>query len=119
MKTTILLILVLACQVVNGQMSEEIEAYMDTTKYNLFGMEELGSFTNKEYIELKVVKLIVNSWDEYSIHCDFDSSKSVPRRCSYYGHDYCGLSHYQVIFVHTEPTLPGFMAYLKRKYGMK
>jgi hypothetical protein len=135
MKTTIILILALACQVMNGQISKEMEAWFDSwfdsASYHIEGYEELGDFTNKEYIELKATKLLVTAWDEYSKECYADSvvywhrhnhtimewPETIP--CVKGDTAWWSTAPCECDVTHTERTFPNFILFLKRKYGIQ
>lgn len=61
-----------------GQIDPRMEAFLDTAAYEISEAHEFGLegiiFTNKDYINAKIDKRIMELWKEYQVECWNDST---------------------------------------------
>ena len=128
MKTTLFtLLLFLSCNLM-GQIDPRMEAFLDTAAYEISEAHEFGLegiiFTDKDYINAKIDKRIVELWDEYVLEFMNDSILAYPTiedhalgvwvGVDQYGRD-LRLSTSKPEWIHPTPTLPYFMEFIRRK----
>ena len=128
MKTTLLLLSILICSLVNGQeytdkawfsmQKSEIYTYTDADKDR--ALIKVTSKNDSQYdtITFITIESLFDSWDEYSKECYADSSYQIMHGLFYYTVGKSDVFTVQHIYsnIPKQPTLEGFMEYLRKKY---
>jgi hypothetical protein len=127
MKTTLFTFLLFLSVNLMGQIDPRMEAFLDTAAYEISEAHEFGLegiiFTNKDYINAKIDKRIMELWKEYQVECWNDSTLLKHQHYMPEGEKYCivdyeclNTNHYKDYWVHKDPNnLTDFMLFIERK----